>query len=489
MSIPFSGGTIVHDQVDAATVGGLINAIEASLVSAGWTPGQVAASVTGTFTGLPANAQTVTIAGQAYIFKTVLASAYDVLIGGTAAACASNLFDAITDNSGNEGVTYGTGTAAHTTCTATVNGATITVTYLTAGGAGNGIAVSETLNNFTWAFTTLANGGSMLSTAITPDGLSGKLRIDWDRTANQIRLVAFSSDEMSNSQSFYLSVASERLLEVQVCRYQLLIYLFGSAGTNNTFFFFTVPKLRDVHVPATVETVTLDSGTGSYVVNTGSTPHGRSTGEHVYIDGPSSSVGLNGWHQITVIDDYNYILDGSIYDTGYVDGSAVSASPRQISRAIFVSGEPTTGNVDRTFRNCLVTVTGSTQEHAAWYCFNQFAWNATVAGSNYGWGLKTTARAKTGTGGLGVEYFAVGSWGGYADELEARISWPVAAAGGTIFDVGNLWNAFVVVALVAIDVELFDFLGYHWRQITNGGSTYSNQPAAGSLWVVLTVTA
>ena len=102
-----------------------------------------------TFTGAPSNGQTVTVDGHVYTFKTTLTGAADeVLIGGTAALCASHLFDAITDNSANEGTTYGTGTVANATCgaVAPTTGA-LTIQYLTTGVAVNG--VQEGLTNAT----------------------------------------------------------------------------------------------------------------------------------------------------------------------------------------------------------------------------------------------------------------------------------------------------------------------------------------------------
>lgn len=96
----------------------------------------------GTFTGLPANNETCVIGATTYRFRTVLAAAYDVLIGASAAATAANFNDAINDIVANEGTTYGTGTAAHPTVTSTVVSATVTLSA--------DVSLSEVLANFLW---------------------------------------------------------------------------------------------------------------------------------------------------------------------------------------------------------------------------------------------------------------------------------------------------------------------------------------------------
>ncbi len=104
-----------------------------------------------TFTGVPTNGQTIVVDGTTYTFKTTLAGANDVKIGASAAACASNLYDAIVDNATNEGTTYGSGTTAHPTCEAVyVSGESkVKIRYKTALPAGTNVYVSESLTNAT----------------------------------------------------------------------------------------------------------------------------------------------------------------------------------------------------------------------------------------------------------------------------------------------------------------------------------------------------
>jgi len=61
----------------------------------------------------PGNGETVTIGATTYTFVNTLGAANHVKIGADPATSASNLRDAIIDNSVNEGVTYGSGTSAN----------------------------------------------------------------------------------------------------------------------------------------------------------------------------------------------------------------------------------------------------------------------------------------------------------------------------------------------------------------------------------------
>lgn len=108
----------------------------------------------------PANTETVTIGAQAYTFKTVLASAYDVLIGATIEDTLSNFIAAVNQDTG-EGTLYGTGTVANTE----VYGEELPspqckVIALVAGTAGNSITVAETVDG-TWDNATLTGGADI----------------------------------------------------------------------------------------------------------------------------------------------------------------------------------------------------------------------------------------------------------------------------------------------------------------------------------------
>jgi hypothetical protein len=118
-----------------------------------------AVPATGTLTAVTiADGDTVTIEATVYTFVNTLASAFDVLVGGTASDSLDNLIAAINGAAG-EGSTYGTGTTANTDVTAVAGaGITMDVTAITAGVIGNSINTSETLTSGSWGSALLTGG-------------------------------------------------------------------------------------------------------------------------------------------------------------------------------------------------------------------------------------------------------------------------------------------------------------------------------------------
>ena len=100
-----------------------------------------------TFTGNPANSETITIGGRAYVFLTTLATgptvANQVLLGTDGAATALNLHAAIMGLAG-VGTLYSVGTAPHADVESERNANVLTVRAKTPGAAGNSLALSET---------------------------------------------------------------------------------------------------------------------------------------------------------------------------------------------------------------------------------------------------------------------------------------------------------------------------------------------------------
>lgn len=109
------------------------------------------------FNGNAANTETVTIGVTVYRVVTVLAQAYDVLVGATASITILNLIAAITAGAG-EGTTYGTDTVEHPDVTAFHTPGVMNVTAKVAGAAGNAIATTSTAVNATWGAATLQGG-------------------------------------------------------------------------------------------------------------------------------------------------------------------------------------------------------------------------------------------------------------------------------------------------------------------------------------------
>lgn len=123
------------------------------------TGGSAAVPATGTltFSGVPANNDTVVIDEMTYTLKAAIAAPYDVLIGADAAATAANLRAAINAGAG-AGVAYGVGTVAHPEVVASGAAEEVIVTATTAGTTGNSIATTETGNGQAWGGATLTGG-------------------------------------------------------------------------------------------------------------------------------------------------------------------------------------------------------------------------------------------------------------------------------------------------------------------------------------------
>ena len=148
-----------------STTTGLLSSAALGLVAGTITTNvpAVAATATVSATGLPSNGETINVAGQTYTFKTTLAAANDVLIGGTMSATIANLAAAINGTAG-AGTTYGTGTVANTSASAVAAGTVLNLTAKTAGTAGNSLALSSTssvLSLVAWA------GGAAATTTTT----------------------------------------------------------------------------------------------------------------------------------------------------------------------------------------------------------------------------------------------------------------------------------------------------------------------------------
>lgn len=110
------------------------------------------------FNGNVTDLDTITIGATVYRYVTVLALAYDILIGGTASQTIANSVAAVNGAAG-EGTVYGTGTDAHPDVTASTVPGDMIATAKVAGAAGNLIATLSTSLTATWGAATLQGGG------------------------------------------------------------------------------------------------------------------------------------------------------------------------------------------------------------------------------------------------------------------------------------------------------------------------------------------
>jgi hypothetical protein len=140
-SIALNDGTVTANTVPAITTAltGIDGAADHAVASWNDTAGN------------PANTDTVVVNGKTYTFQTTLTNVDgNVHIGGTAAATATNLANAINASGGTAGTDYAAATVAHTTVSAAVDGTTNTKVNLTAlagGTAGNSYTLTKTGTN------------------------------------------------------------------------------------------------------------------------------------------------------------------------------------------------------------------------------------------------------------------------------------------------------------------------------------------------------
>jgi len=119
-----------------------------------------------TFTGQPANTNTVVIGGKTYTFLTTLTQTDGaVLIGANVADSINNLKVAI-DLGPGAGALYGGPTTKQANVTSFTTATTLTAQALEIGTGGNAIAIAETIPNATWTGgAVFLTGGSIFALA------------------------------------------------------------------------------------------------------------------------------------------------------------------------------------------------------------------------------------------------------------------------------------------------------------------------------------
>jgi hypothetical protein len=325
--------------------------------------GTDSASQTGTFTGNPSNNQTVTIDGKVYTFKTTLTGAADeVLIGANAAAQASNLADAINDNSANEGATYGTGTVAHTTVTASVNSGTITITAITAGPSS--IALSETLSNFTWNGSTLVNGGYTLKSR---DDHPGHFRAKFRILLNGANIDYISSDESGTKTVTRntITMAASRVYMGRATPYDFWII----REATYEYYYFGALWIAAEWAAQEITSVTNGATTDLTFTN----PHNMSNGQTVTLTGFS---GDDNWLAQNGKSFSVTVVDASTITINLDSSTFAAATPGYAgnNQSITLSLLQTSGTATSTsgFRRALGCWSQNTTPSAAhWWAFNQ----------------------------------------------------------------------------------------------------------------------
>lgn len=150
------------------------------------------ASATGTLTGSGStnvsDGDTVTIGSQVYRFKTTMAQAFDVQIGGSGNSDTSllNLINAI-NLSGTVGTNYFSGTTANTQVTAatSVTSHAFAVTAIAAGLRANAIATTKSSSVVSWGGSTLSGGtDSAANITLTAGATETTLSYQWQYSSD-----------------------------------------------------------------------------------------------------------------------------------------------------------------------------------------------------------------------------------------------------------------------------------------------------------------
>jgi hypothetical protein len=367
-TIPYAS-PLIRATIDGESATVHMSDLRQALLDAEWESLSTdAASQTGTFTGLPANNQTVTVAGQVYTFVTSLSGGgtpNQVVIGGTAAACASNLADAINDNAVNEGTTYGNGTTANASVTASVNSGTITVTAITAGPEGNSITLSETLSNFTWTAGSLNNGGYTLASR---GDHPGHYRVVFQMFLSS-GTINYRARNEANTTTFTrtpVPLAAGRAYMARVTLYDLWVL---REGVYDYWY------CGALYIPSEWAAPAVVSVTNGSTTNLEITAHGMSNGQSITLTGFSGSadwLAQNGRSfSVTVVDANNIEinLDSSSFAAatpGYAGGSNFIALSLHASHG-------THGSSNTGYRRQVGCHSGNSVPAASWNVFNQYA--------------------------------------------------------------------------------------------------------------------
>ncbi len=194
-------------------------------------------------TGLPVATETITINDFVYTFVAALGTTepqgnnFDVVIGVDAAGTASNLFDALTDNTDNEGTTYQDGTVPNRHLTAVLDTATINLTSVAPGSSGNSNTLAGSPTNVTLnAWGQGIDGGSQpLSfpqaglfdrAGVIVEGIPLKLKQLTAEYADRVRVATLDPDPTFDVRGGTITSLREKLGPIEVHT----IYSDGSHG-------------------------------------------------------------------------------------------------------------------------------------------------------------------------------------------------------------------------------------------------------------------
>jgi len=381
MAIQYSGNTAIYSVTTGSTQPSVDfeSFLITNLQAAGWTLAQVAASDVLTFSSQPAANSTFTLDNspnnQTYTFVSSGPTGNQILIDTTLALTIQNAVNALTGGAGS-GTKYGSSIVLPPNMTASGTATTLTVTYKTAGSAGNGAAASTTGTiNATWASSTLSGGQNQFTTAITPQGLAATL-VEFTNSGSfylpgtAITLYAqdrTGSRKPSSSTGYMVNgsgtvISSNTTYKMIASKYQFVVFVPGStaAGTVGNGMGMGVP-----FITSQLQAPTISAATNASPIQCTIASHGFTTGDQVIIVGGTGNTAINGIFNITVVDANNFTLNGSTGNGTYNANTAYCSDitiGNTVNEAIWSS--QAFNNSHATFRNQAYYTNG------AWWIVN-----------------------------------------------------------------------------------------------------------------------
>jgi hypothetical protein len=329
MALVFSGGTIVDTTFNLGTSSkqlALYQGIETALTAAGWTltagyP-EARMDVDNSTTRKPNDADTVTILGKTYTFKTVINNGNDgeILIDTDGATTYANFIACLALGAGSgtkysSATTAGDGVITEYALAGTANDYLIFTANSQSDAAG---AVSESTSYLTWQQAQLSTESFVGVTAETPDYLIGAIRLIYNGESYDPYWYVMNRDRSAStifadmSRFEYLDNADQRII---ASKYGFWMFRPGSVDHASHFAF----NVLSIPEPMRCKKITAATNASPIAITT-NVAHGYTTGQQVKQAYVAGNTGANGTFTITVTGPTTYTCNGSV-GTGAMTGS------------------------------------------------------------------------------------------------------------------------------------------------------------------------
>lgn len=453
--------------------------VEAALVAAGWTATDVYATSTFTFSGVPADTNTIVIGGKTYTWQAVLTNVDgNVFIGASVAACIVNIVAAVTLGAGS-GTLYAAATTANTVATAASSGATTVLA--TAIGADQytnlGAATTATGAYGSWSSATLIAAGSRFLSPEDSDDF-GQFRIitrvNSLATTNNIFIDIATRDGANVAEDVGIiggngsdspGLVSGNAYRMIASPASLAIFLPGTFNSDGTTFFFNAPAIPLFQRGKKI----VSASNTSPVVYLVSPNHGYTTGQTVTARYVNGNTGANASGVITVISPAIFSIAGSVGTGAFTSGGIVwNSDLGEVGEVAVASGGAASGSVD-TWRNTL------DQNRNAWI-INGAAIDVTTSGAGRPvlmyQALGTQDAQGTRNKFFNGNFFGVEPWVGVGVTFSGAVS-----------AVGELRNVALAQVSTNGDVVPDSFDGHDWINVTDSyAGTGGVTAPGGMLW-------